>query len=1783
MSETDRGGAGPLESAVDRGIITRENLDKALKIAGQREKRGIKADAVDVLIELGFLDPGRADDLRHAPGHGKERGKTVVEFVADAPETMDEREAEAEGDSVFEPAHEEGEITIKAGSGSKAGADGGEETDTVHVEADDVDTMYSASKSRPAAGQGKPDSKSTELHKPGAFVGPYKILMEIGRGGMGVVYKAYDPSLKRIVALKVLISGEKASEDSIARFRREAEAVARLGFHPGIVPVFDIGNEGTLHYFAMAFVDGKSVSKLIDSGEITPRKAMVIAEKMARALHFAHGNGILHRDVKPDNILVDAQGAPSLTDFGLAKDTHEDSRLTVSGTAMGTPQYMSPEQADGALEKIDPRSDVYSLGATLYEMLAHVPPFTGSTYINIITKVMNEEVVVPRKLNPAVPRDAETICLKAMEKDPVRRYQSCEAFADDIRRFLDGDPILARPASLIYRVSKKVRRNLALFLTATAASVLIACGGSYFLAIKPEMDLARELALDSAALDAALGHRIAPELEAGALLDKARDMMARKRYAECSAFCDELVDKYGPYQGRVFKAIPQVTHKELLGEEKYTPLRRPMRFPVARAIALKARAKHEAGNEEASLKTWLLAYAQARTSDIPEEAEVRAPALIQIGRRLLAVMDVGRAAATFQKFLRTYPGHPETGLAWFGLGESLWSQGRFAAASRAFGNALECKDLPGPDREAAAWYAARCSFFMTELSLPRPPGGFYVTDLEGDGMNEIMLFDRESGFEFHSLANGELRRTATLPTKAVLELAGRPGADISCVGCIPLFGPSKPALFLRANEKPGEAVWLVSLSQDARPLKVYRTQVDPGISGANWGDMDGDGTLEILLARYYPPTYAQVLKAEGDSLVEIARAPTRSYLMAAAATDLDLDGKSEYLINLSEFSDWQTWRLRIAGGKPEFGVMSPFKYSGPFLASEGSKGGPGRIWVQNRSSGDDKRVLRSITRDPAFILDNAMYCIVPGSEQAPLDLSAPFGKNRPYFTSGVLLASHAMIALSASHLGLPAIGFRPTDPARRWAMLGLQRDYGCHGLWQVNVDSDPEPELMVLFPDRIRFYGTGAAVEADQREVVGADSESESIKSILNPVLATAVEMAAMDWKEQALDLFRKAGSETEDAFEKHRCLLGEADCLVNLGRPKEAAAIYQGLLGTSAFGISEELFGIVDLLEETGDWQQICGILRQTLDNVPLPERTRVWARDKLGRVEPMTRLSAPLRFLPAEGFDRTYLCRNPLKCAVLKDGSFRFRSDGARCSAFGRIVHYDGSPFRLSAKLSLGRLDWTALLRFGFGRVGRKGDPSAPPSGIYLEFNPGTCTNVPAVKALLHCHGLAYEMGGWILQEYPQKYPAPYSFEIEYAPSLERISMVLKDETTGKEYVARRQISGRLPPGKYCMHIAGSGDEMVSCFEGEMTMLRMEILFPAGNNAASDWEPEPGSFAVMRAAAALALGDNDAALDLASKAGPAYADPDPLIWMLFWDRRGEDPSPEAEALLVTALAKLRKGDSEGARSALAASVKADPAAVLWRLGASFSILEDGERGFIGSALREMLLADSLALPLAAVRTLRDSPARRPKDLRQGQDDRYFGSVQSMLEQAAAPGREPARLEALARFLGFLCRALLVEWAFKGTPLEAATRRGRLMEEADELKMAGNIESARGRLETLLSENPGDAQAMNAMAWFLVTEGGRGPEDFEKSRALAGSAVESVRKAGLQAASELPMLLDTLARAQFLLGRREEAVKTQEEAIAGLGPGQEKARREMEAVLARYKRALTEDKTQGK
>jgi serine/threonine-protein kinase len=322
-----------------------------------------------------------------------------------------------------------------------------------------------------AESHGEPGPPQAELPKE---FGDYELLEEVGRGGQGVVFRAWQKSLNRTVAVKLIRVSQLTTNAHLKRLRREAEAAAKLN-HPGIVPVYEVGERDGTYYFSMRFVEGDCLDDVVSRGATSIRHAAELIAKVARTVHYAHEHGILHRDIKPGNILLDADGEPHLTDFGLARLVEQGSTVTGSMEIMGTPSYMAPEQAMGNNAAVSSATDVYGLGTVLYELLTGQPPFSGGTTYETIHLLLDSEPRQPRLLNRKVDRDLSAVCLKCLEKDPRRRYSSALDLAEDLERWLRHEPIRAKRSGFFTHIRKWVQRNR--IVAALISLSLILAGG----------------------------------------------------------------------------------------------------------------------------------------------------------------------------------------------------------------------------------------------------------------------------------------------------------------------------------------------------------------------------------------------------------------------------------------------------------------------------------------------------------------------------------------------------------------------------------------------------------------------------------------------------------------------------------------------------------------------------------------------------------------------------------------------------------------------------------------------------------------------------------------------------------------------------------------------------------------------------------------------------------------------------------------------------------------------------------------------------------------------------------------------------------------------------------------------------------------------------------------------------------------------------------------------------------------------------------------------------------
>jgi mono/diheme cytochrome c family protein/predicted Ser/Thr protein kinase len=374
----------------------------------------------------------------------------------------------------------------------------------------------------------------------------YEILRVVDQGGMGVVYEARQRDLGRTVAVK-MISGMRLGPTQVARFRREAEASARLQ-HANFVQIFEVGQVNGRPFFSMEYVDGGSLAQLLARNRPSTRHAAELVSTLAQAIHTAHACGIVHRDLKPSNVMLTAEGTPKIGDFGLAKRLDDDSGRTRTGEVLGTPSYMAPEQATGQKELIGPATDVYALGAILYELLTSRPPFLGTSPLDTLRLVTSQEPIAPARLAPSTPPDLEAICLKCLEKTPAMRYPSARELAEDLRRFLTGQPVLARRIGKMQRAWRWLRRHPQGAALAVALVLLAVLPVIYLIG----NDRAPSETERSAAQEAA---RIKRKAEQEAPL--VREILQRNCF-EC----------HGQDPGKTKKNLNILDHKQLLNTER---------------------------------------------------------------------------------------------------------------------------------------------------------------------------------------------------------------------------------------------------------------------------------------------------------------------------------------------------------------------------------------------------------------------------------------------------------------------------------------------------------------------------------------------------------------------------------------------------------------------------------------------------------------------------------------------------------------------------------------------------------------------------------------------------------------------------------------------------------------------------------------------------------------------------------------------------------------------------------------------------------------------------------------------------------------------------------------------------------------------------------------------------------------------------------------------------------------------------------------------------------------
>lgn len=746
-------------------------------------------------------------------------------------------------------------------------------------------------------------------------IGDYKIIDKIAAGGMGAVYHAHSLKLKIDVALKTLIAGKLASPEAIRRFQLEAEATARLN-HPNIVKVHDIGQVEGQHFLVMDLIEGPSLKSMItDQGPMEPRQAALFAKKLASALAYAHARSILHRDVKPANVLVRTEDQePMLTDFGLAKDESEDSGgLTVSGAMVGTPQYMPPEQADGDLQAIDRRADVYSLGATLYEMLTAEPVFTGATITNIIKAVMTNEPRAPSSLVSGIPRQLEIICLKCLEKAPEKRYVTAKELAADLERFLNDEPIKAQPPSLSDRMGRWGRRHRGAILGVLGVLMAAAVGAG---AVNFQARRQRELqALSRGALKATAERQFQERvtdtvqffneqmsgLEAR-LKQATPNFTESERVSAMATLTErsEWLAKPESFQQQVRRACRSAAGEHFQSEffeQSWQQQWRGLERTVleAQVLYLKGLIEFLSGQKQAALKAWSQAYRLNPSGDMGARAGIQLAQSLERDNRLL------RAESILARF--SWPGyHKDLRRSAQRLRAHIALRfGQFDKAWQLYENTA---DWPWTAKEQAERQLARQLAGQSSIKVDGrwALSGFAKGPaIVSQRLKEPRLMKRLLRLQY---SDGALRvrdRLTLAPGQALKHSCSADGAHYALLGKQGdgLWGRMR---VLRLGAEPSQDQVLGSLS-------LEKTELLKAV-----GDANGDGRLDVVLLSG-TKRVTLVLSAFQGPAQRISLQPRQlSAVTSVAFVDFDGNGCEELALGLGGYSHY---RLRAFESQPQ--------------------------------------------------------------------------------------------------------------------------------------------------------------------------------------------------------------------------------------------------------------------------------------------------------------------------------------------------------------------------------------------------------------------------------------------------------------------------------------------------------------------------------------------------------------------------------------------------------------------------------------------------------------------------------------------------------------------------------------------------------------------------------------------------------------------------------------------------------------------------------------------------
>jgi len=1120
----------------------------------------------------------------------------------------------------------------------------------------------------------------------GSRFGRYQLVSELARGAMGIVYRAFDPELKRTVALKVMLQGEETGEEQKSRFQREALLAARL-HHPNIVQVYDVGEaEGRLFY-TMQFIEGSSLQHILDSmGRIPLRVAVMLVRDAARALHYAHENHVLHRDIKPANLLITSVGARPgkakkgktagdttlqikgvrtseyrvlVSDFGIAKDISAGTILTQDGTVLGTPAYMSPEQAGGRQERIGPASDVYSLGALLYQLLSGQTPFTEPDPVKCLVDILQKDPPPLGRVAPDVHPDLEIVVGKAMEKDPRRRYPTADGFAEDLDRFLAGDPIHARRRTWMYRTWRFLAQRRRLAAT-VAALLLVGLVAALHSAVLPWVEV-RRLAL-----------RVAAEQETRALESRRRLARAQERFASRDL------------EGAAVEARALVT-------EFAAAARRGEDLPVAAAHDLLARAFAESRDGRRALQERFRGLTAALGR--PEEEE----ASLALGRALLDEGRPAEAARVFERAWRTARGPARRAEAAFGRGRAAEGAMRFRAAAAWFGRALAAPELPDELRAASAAHRGFCLAHAREIDLPlgTTVPTLVAVDLDGDGRSEV-LGARGTLLFAGVVQDGSFREQARLDLHAPIVgfvTVPRPAAD-------------RPSIFVALRDRlcvvrgsgtaleavggaaldvpPGGVAW-ADLDGDRRPEAVtWREGERPALEV--WGWDEGRRALERRVVRLLDGDAKAVERVDPagagrDSLAVFGRergACTVSLLawdaarggltpLGSAAFGLprslvlrERPGRAPQLLVGTGWTRADAAVQRRTKGSTRFEELTPPAGASLLLAQQDGTFVRVTLAALDWKTGAEGSCHAACVRGKD---GDRFWCALAGPNGGDRTIRVFAGDefDRPFALlvpprGSAAAADAPLLALDVDGDGAEEIAFERDG---RWTVLDEGPASG--------EEAAPEPAPM------------GTSATADRLLELAADSESAAF------------------W-EEAIAAYRDAEDAAEGLAARATAVAGRLRCLAGLGQAEriagEARAAAAGFPALAGAALVEG----VRALDAAGRWADAARLAGEALDTVALEESTRAEMTRALARTRGLAEPPRRAQLVGPEALPLDWLATSPLVARRGEGGAWTVHAAPGGSDTIGVPLGGPGS-WRLAGTVQVQRQPADTIWRAGAG----------------------------------------------------------------------------------------------------------------------------------------------------------------------------------------------------------------------------------------------------------------------------------------------------------------------------------------------------------------------------------------------------------------------------------------------------------------------------------------------------